>query len=146
MISYADDTAIVFFGETWDLVREYVIAGINKIKHWLDSFKLSLNISKSNYIAFSLTAVNRPLYNSIHINGLDSELAEVNCTKYLGIYIDKHLKWDEHVLRLSKNIRKLIHKFYTLREILNRQLLITVYKAIVESLLRYGVIVWGGLY
>lgn len=146
VISYADDTAIVFFGETWDLVREYVIAGINRIKHWLDSFKLSLNISKSNYIAFSLTAVNRPLYNSIHINGLDSELAEVNCTKYLGIYIDKHLKWDEHVLRLSKNIRKLIHKFYTLREILNKQLLITVYKAIVESLLRYGVIVWGGLY
>lgn len=146
VISYADDTAVVFSGETWDSVRNYATDGINKIKHWLDSFKLSLNASKTNYIAFSLTSVNQPEYNSLFIDGLDSHIAQVDSTKYLGIVIDKNLKWDQHVLRLTKNIRKLIYKFYSIREILNKQLLILVYKGIVESLLRYGLVVWGGLY
>lgn len=66
--------------------------------------------------------------------------------KYLGIVVDKNLKWDKHVLSLTNSIRKLIPKFYIIRNILNKKLLITVYKAIVESLLRYGLLIWGGLY
>lgn len=146
VVSYADDTAVVFTGETWESVEGHAVEGISKVKVWLDSFKLSLNVAKTNYIAFSHTSVNRPMYNSLHIHCLNDPIASVDSTKYLGIVIDKHLRWDHHILRLSKNIRKLIHKFYIIREILNRQLLILTYKGIVESLLRYGVVVWGGLY
>lgn len=145
VISYADDTAVVFKGQTWEQLRNSTKAGIIKIKNWLDSSKLTLNISKTNYIAFSLTMANRPDFSSIQFDGLEQAIEEVDHTKYLGITIDKHLKWDQHVLRLSNNIRKLIRKFYILREILGKKLLNSVYKALVESLLRYGLVVWGGL-
>lgn len=41
VISYADDTAVIFSGDTWTQVKEMVVCGISKIKNWLDSFKLT---------------------------------------------------------------------------------------------------------
>lgn len=39
-----------------------------------------------------------------------------------------------------------MHKFYQLRDILNRKNLLIVYNSLVESILNYGIVVWGGLY
>lgn len=47
---------------------------------------------------------------------------------------------------MTKSIKSLIHKFYLLRECLNKNLLITIYKSLVESVIRYGILVWGGTY
>lgn len=146
IISYADDTAAIFSAETWHGVRHKAAIGLTKIKSWLDNFKLTLNIQKTKYIAFSLTEANRPHFESIHIDNLSDSITETSYIKYLGVIVDKHLKWDQHSTYLTKNLRKLIYKFYILRDILNKELLISVYKALVESIIRYGVIVWGGLY
>lgn len=48
--------------------------------------------------------------------------------------------------KLKNNVRKLIHKFYLLRGMMSKNLLLMVYRTLVESLIRYGIIVWGGLY
>ena len=146
VISYADDTVLLFKSKTWKQTKNLVIEGVGKVKNWLDTYKLSLNIKKTNYIAFSLTSINRPDFNTIKINNLKDDIKETSHTKYLGIIVDQHLKWDRHVLKITTSIRKLIHKFYLLREFLRNSLLITIYKVLVESLIRYGIIAWGGLY
>lgn len=146
LLSFADDTAAIFYGKTWEETKNNVLNGIKKIKDWLDTFKLSLNVAKTNYIAFSHNDASRPDFKFIDVENLHGTIKEVSSTKYLGVIVDEHLKWDLHVAYLAKNIRKLIYKFYTLREILSKHILISVYKAIVESLIRYGIVVWGGLY
>lgn len=146
VISYADDTVVVFRAKSWNDLRDRTEIGISKIRNWLDSFKLSLNVDKTKYIAFSLTAANRPPFSHISANGFEKEIKEVSSIKYLGIIIDKNLKWKEHVSKITNNIRALIRMFYTLREIMCTKLLICVYRALVESLLTYGITVWGGLY
>lgn len=146
VISYADDTVVLFSGASWTAVRGYAISGINTVMDWLNTFKLTLNIAKTRYIAFSLTAANRPGFQNIFIDGLNEAIAEVDSIRYLGITVDKHLRWNHHVNRLTNNIRKLIYKFYIIRDILNTRLLTLVYRALVESLINYGLVVWGGLY
>lgn len=47
---------------------------------------------------------------------------------------------------MTTKIRKLFYKFYQLRDILNIKLLKLVYNALVESILRYCIIIWGGSY
>lgn len=64
----------------------------------------------------------------------------------MGVIIDQHLKWDIHINKLANHVRKFIRTFYTLREILGKKILESVYKALVESLLRYGLVIWGGAY
>lgn len=144
LISYADDTVAVFSGASWEDAKEAAERGMARIKDWLDSFRLSLNSQKTNYIAFTVTSVNRPPFDHIELDA--TLIDEVPHVRYLGVIVDKHLKWDQHILKLTSNIRKLIFRFYILRNILNSKLLMMVYRSLVESLLRYGVIVWGGLY
>lgn len=144
IVSYADDTVIVFAGDTWESVKNLSMNGLVIVTNWLQNYKLTLNLSKTNYIAFSLTKANRPQFNSVTIN--NHSIQEVSHTKYLGIVIDQYLKWRPHIDYISAKIRKLIHKFYLLRDFLNKKTLTTVYKVLVESIIRYGILVWGGLY
>lgn len=146
VLSYADDTVLLFSGNTWQEVRHLLINGFKKIKICLDNLKLTLNIKKTNYIAFSLTGANRPEFNTINIDTMPDPIKEVGSAKYLGIMIDSNLKWAEHTRYLCNKLRFFIHKFYLLKEILNRKLLIMTYKSLVEPLLRYGILVWGGAY
>lgn len=44
VVSYADDTAIVFTGDTWDYVREVAELGLRKVAMWLNQNLLTLNI------------------------------------------------------------------------------------------------------
>lgn len=146
VISYADDTVIIFSGDSWQMAQKQVQEDMQKVKNWLDTFKLSLNITKTKYIAFSITMANRPNFNTIKIKNLSEEIKETDCIKYLGILVDKHLKWDNQLKYLTKKVRTLIHKFYILRDILNKKLLTIIYKNLVESILQYGISVWGGAY
>lgn len=143
-ISYADDTALVISGDTWESVKCKTVNSMIKVRNWLQTFKLTLNLTKTHYIAFSLTGANRPQYGNIVVD--DHCIEEISSTKYLGIVIDKFLKWQPHIDYVSGKIRGLIHKFYLLREFLNKRTLIIIYKAFVESIIGYGILVWGGLY
>lgn len=59
IISYADDTVLVFAEDTWEKVRDPAVGGLAVITNWLRAYKLSLNCTKTNYIAFSVTKRNR---------------------------------------------------------------------------------------
>ena len=70
----------------------------------------------------------------------------VDCVKYLGLYIDKRLKWDHHINLLSKKLRKANHVIYHLRHFVRSEQLKNVYLSWFESLLRFGIIHYGGTY
>lgn len=144
MVSYADDTAIIFSDDSWSEVKKKTERGLIIIKNWLETFKLTLNIQKTCYVAFSLTSANRPHFSGITLGG--REINEVQSVRYLGVYIDQFIKWHFHTDFLAGKIRRMIHKFYILRSFLSKKVLVVVYKAFVESLLRYGVLIWGGMY
>ena len=96
IIAYADDTAIVFEGETWEEVKVNTTIGIKLIMNWLGTHKLKLNINKTKYISFSLNSArtSRPDFNRIVVN--EKTIEEVQNYKYLGCIIDEHLKWKLH--------------------------------------------------
>ena len=144
LLAYADDTVMVFSGDTWEGVKCLAESGLERVKNWFDYYRLSLNLNKTKFISFSQTEKNRPTFNSLEVG--DSLILGTDTIKYLGITIDCHLKWKDHVARIVHGLKRLIHKFYILREILNEKLLISVYKALVESVIRYGILVWGGMY
>lgn len=57
--------------------------------------------------------------------------------------IDSNLRWYNHIQYTSDKIRKLIYKFYQLRQFMNIKMLKTIYYALVESILNYCVAAWG---
>lgn len=58
--------------------------------------------------------------------------------------VDQCVRWEDHISNLCARIRKLFFIFKKLREILSQRQLITYYYALVQSLLTYGILAWGG--
>lgn len=147
IISYADDTVLICEGSTWNEVYEVSKNAVGKIKTWLDAHWMKLNIKKTKYMTFSPTAAGLPEHlGDIRIYNCDDTIKNTTVIKYLGVMVDQHLKWQEHAEYLNKRLRKTVYKFFTLRNILNNKLLLTVYNSLSVSILRYGISVWGSAY
>lgn len=152
--SYADDSVILFCGDTWDHVYEEAVRGMRSVYAWLKNSKLKLNIDKTKFITFSLTTAGQPDFDSIpvhsqcctSINCDCQAVAKESSIKYLGVYIDQFLRWDVHVENMIKKIKGLVYIFYNLRNVLDENMLLRVYEALVLSILRYGLPIWGGMF
>lgn len=66
--------------------------------------------------------------------------------KYLGLMVDQNLKWKLHIEYISGRLSGLLYKFFQLRNILADINLRMVYVALAESIIRYCILIWGGLF
>ena len=151
---FADDTIIIVNGLTWDLAILEAERAFFKIKRWLDSSFLSLNIDKTKFVTFALTKKGLPDIQYLMLHDSDCPMNKESCKcnnlierknnwKYLGIFIDENLSWKDHVNYVTTKVRKLIFKFYELRNVLNIKVLKMIYYSLVESIINYGLVVWG---
>lgn len=154
IFSYADDTSIVFDGDSWEDVRNKTENGLIIIASWLNSNLLTLNTNKTNYICFTKYKNTQPSKNfEIKIHTC-YKLDKRNChcdtvnrieqTKYLGIMIDQRLSWIPHIDLVMSRMRKLMYTFKTLRQIAPQNLLNQVYISLAQSVLTYCIPIWGG--
>lgn len=154
IISYADDTAIVFRGPSWGDLKSEAESGIARVAKWLQLNLLTLNTAKTNYICFSIYNSSQPDPNfdlKIHIcdenlrnNCTCPAIEKLECTKYLGIMIDQRLSWHSQVDLITCRIRKLIWIFKNLRHVANKELLDKIYIALVQAIIIYCIPIWGG--
>ena len=101
-------------------------------------------MDKSNYVIFSSSQ--RQIHYSIKIFINEVELKERKSIKYLGVIIDKNLKWNDHIHELSKKIAKSIAILSKFRHFVQKSTLIQLYYSIIYPFLIYGVTVWGNTY
>lgn len=145
IISFADDTAIYFTGNSWEEVRHTVEVDLKVIKDWFDENLLTININKTTYLPFCSYTNKLPSFSEICISNTNLKIQSSQKIKYLGIIIDCHLKWDCHITELVKKLRSLLYKFTTIKNILKaKKPLKAIYYGMIESLLKYGIIGWGG--
>lgn len=151
---FADDTALIITGETWELTVKKAEEAITKIKNWLDHSLLSLNVEKTKFIAFNLRRSTPSPIAEIKIHTekcylnrnnckCSDKIEKTHCIKYLGVFLDENLNWKDQIEYVTNKVRKVIYKFYELRHVLPRSTLKMVYYSLVESTLNYGLVVWG---
>jgi len=151
VLSYADDTVLFIESDSWEEVRTLVEDDLVLIKSWLDANFLTLNYSKTKYMPFSINTTTKPNLASLIIHTINCNRYQCVCPtidvtdkmKYLGLVLDPHLRWGEHVDYTIARIRKSIHLFKKLRDILNDSLLKSFYTALVQSILNYGLLNYG---
>ena len=95
-VLFVDDTSLFHAHTDFDTLIKEINEELQKITTWFHTNKLSLNKKKSNFIMFFPKGKKYNTDNvKINING--SEIKQVNFTKFLGIYIDEHLSWAQHI-------------------------------------------------
>ena len=134
--SYADDTSIVVSSSTWEDTKITAENCLLQIQNHLDDNLLSLNLQKTHYICFSPTKRGSPPPSfclQYHNSSCDKnpcdcpKMDQIVSTKYLGVQIDKFLKWTEHIDIISRKIRHSSYIFYRIRNICSRHFMRTVY-------------------
>jgi len=79
----------------------------------------------------------------IKINLAGTNIQRVTSCKYLGILIDKELKWVEHIEYIHNKVISYIGIFYKLQNILPATDLHSIYFAFVHPHLLYGIEIYG---
>lgn len=155
IIIYADDTAIVFRGRTWNETINMAVNDLRTIYKWLQLNLLTLNLSKTVYIPFTTSQASPQFRGNIKIHEQHCTLPQNNCdcheitqvdhAQYLGITLDRQLNWKVHINATTTKLRYCLLKFYRLKNILNAKTLKMVYFALIYSRLQYGIVGWGGI-
>jgi hypothetical protein len=128
-ILYADDTTLL--NSDKDLVT-LKMAQKNSMKTALDWFNvnfLNVNNEKTENIFFSLGSIDC------------SE--NPNSVKLLGVHLDSKLSWNVHTSNLCTKLSRVTYLLRKLSLCVNRNMLITSYFAFFQSLLLYGITLWG---
>ena len=148
IIGFADDTAILYTAENWEKLINDAQRDFKQIKDWFDSRLLTINFKKTKFLPFKSFNTNFPNETPLKINcdGTITEIPSADNIKYLGIYLDSKLKWDVHINKLVVKIRSMLAKFKYLKQFVDVKNLMVLYYALVESQLRYGIVVWGAAY
>ena len=138
---FADDVAIYTSGKTVKDAESQLQICINEIDRWYKNNRLKINTDKTNVMIVSSRAkgINKEL--SVSLN--DTKLKQVNSARYLGVNIDCHLTWDDHVKQLCKTVAYKIFSLRRLSSTLNTSLLNILYKSTIQPCFDYACSVWG---
>ena len=110
---------------------------MQKITTWFHANNISLNIKKSNFIIF-LPEGKKYNKDNVNININGNDIKQVNFTNYLGIYVDEHLSWAQHMdYILSKKIARNVGILSKLKHFLPMYIVNTLYYSLILYNLRY---------
>ena len=138
-ILFADDTNILISGKDINQVCNTLNTELAKLCNWFSVNKLSLNIGKTNYMIFG----NRHVTSSVDICMDRVKVNQINVTKFLGVYIDSKLTWNNHVDYIHNKISRNLGILYKVSKVLNEESLHTLYSSLVLPYLQYCCEIWG---
>jgi Reverse transcriptase (RNA-dependent DNA polymerase) len=111
---------------------------VERIQSWMTNNKMNLNLEKCEVVTFSTKRqINIKSYN------IDGQLLQQKTGyKYLGVWLDRRMDWEEHISRItSKCIRNINFVMRNLKGS-SKDTKNHAYKTLLRPLLEYGSAVW----
>ena len=157
MLMFADDTSALKSGKNLHQLINEINFELNKIAIWFRANKLAVNVSKTKFIIFKNKGKTIPkhcpqvIFNAnepgeIPNPNLTYELERIHDQhpdpekryyKLLGINLDEHLTFNNHVDNLCKKLSRSLFCINRAKNFLNKKALKTLYFALIHSHLTY---------
>ena len=109
------------------------------MEHFYNLINYHLNLVKTNFIYFKNTNVHDIINCNIEIDGLSLFEKQV---KFLGVTIDSHLNFNEHIRDMHTSVSRNIGILYNFSKILSERPMIVFYTSLILSHVLYCNIVW----
>ena len=141
---FADDTTLTYDNSSYNFSSDFFNEELHNFYLWSVANRLSVNFDKTFYNVVSLSESDRASIPPVLIS--DKLISQCTSFNFLGVTIDDNLKFDQHVLHISKKISKSIGILSKLRIILPPFTLRSLYFSLVFPYLNYCNVVYGGAY
>ena len=139
---FADDTNIVISAKDSTSLQTEISTCMKEVSSWLLVNRLKVNTSKCEAIFFSKT---RPCKVMLSNRALENS----KTIKYLGLLIDKDLKFEEQYKSLFAKLKQCLGMFHKFQRYVDTETKLTVYHSLIHSRLLYCCTCFGnksGLY
>ena len=125
---YADDTAIIMSDPDPDVVKLNLQEDLNRLQTWFQVNKLSINCKKTNTILFCSQRSRHKNYDlNLELHGM--RLNQTNEIKYLGLILDRHLTFEQHVAAICNKVNIRTKLLWRVQNFIPRSLARTLYVA-----------------
>ena len=139
---FADDTTVFFNAKSSDEILRKGQLIMSQMNSWFKANKLTLNANKSSFIVFkSRRSKINNLPEKFKVD--NSEILRSDSIKYLGLTLDEHLNFNQHVQNVCNSIKRYFKIFYNIRRYLNIKQTEILYYSMIYSRIKYGITVYG---
>ena len=142
---YAADTEVSFSSSSLSDVMQNFQAELKNISEWMRMNKLSIHPEKTMFMVINHPRRQNtlPELPPFYLN--NARIKQAYKTKYLGLTVDDSLNWNDQYKSVKGKVVGGLAALRKLKNILPESKLPDVYRALVESHLRYANVVWGAL-
>ena len=148
---FADDILIISLHKNYTNMMNNLQDSFDDIVMWCNENEVAMNLNKTQFICIQsaqrLRVNGEKIYkhsvNHINCNKECTIINEVEDAKYLGLIIDNKWGHKNHILSIIKKLRRMMPNLYKLKNILDNTNKLKVYYSWIESILRYGIEVYG---
>jgi hypothetical protein len=144
-ILFADDSNAFLSHSSYEQLISVANRELAGASDWFRANKLTLNLTKTNYIIFRSNKKLIPSSES-RLKIEDIIIPQVDSTKFLGVFVDQHLKWNVHTYEISKKIMKNIGIIRRISHLLPPNILRNLYSALIQPYLSYCNFIWSSTY
>ena len=130
---FADDTTI--FERLPGSNVHAITQSVTFVDTWMKANKMKCNVDKSKAVIFTTSS------SSLDLGQLDTVIKPH--LKYLGIEIDEHLSFKDHIHKVKTKIFFCNYFVLRSRALLTRTRLLIYYRTYVKPNVQYGVLVYG---
>ena len=103
-VLFAADTTVVYVQhDSIDGAIQILDSELAKVAEWFDSNKLTFNINKTQMLMMSR---NKNLNTQGDVILRNEAIRRVTKAKFLGVIVDQHLNWKDHISMVSHKISK----------------------------------------
>jgi len=135
---YADDVLIyrIIDSENDHLILQN---DINRLEHWANLWSMNFNPNKCVHLRIT----NKKTFLNYSYTIYNQQLQQVSSAKYLGVTIDSHLNWKDHIDEISAKANSA--KAFLRRNIYQcpKSIKSNCYKTFVRPILEYAAPVWS---
>lgn len=139
---FADDTAITVMDKNYKNLQEKTCIDSNLLVNWFNDNGFKLNPSKTKLINFTITKTYH-CKNLLEITIEQEKIVEDEIVTYLGLKIDKHLKFKQHIQYISKKLSKALFLIRRLSYFCSEEVLLQIYHSLFIAQAKYGISIWG---
>lgn len=105
LCQYADDFVLYISNKNLRICETKLQVALNEIVTQLKNIGLDLSAAKSKFCIFGRGRSRREITLKIEEN----QLTSAHCIKYLGIWLDSHLRWSKHIKEIAEKVSKFLN-------------------------------------
>ena len=149
-ILFADDTTYQISSNSLVELQRKANEELKRAEQWFNANYLTLHPKKTRYIIFKPDKKRNQADDTqvkLYLMGQEIERIGKDCKetafKFLGLWIDEALDWQEHISKTVKKTRQLTYTMVRLKKFISSEHLTIIYKGLLKPIIEYGIGIWG---